>query len=86
MLKKPAKIQIIKDFQKQEKDTGSMETQIGLLTNEIKQLAEHLKEHRHDFSSRRGLLRKVSRRRKLLKNLQQANPKSYQKIIEKIKA
>lgn len=86
MLKKPAKIQIIKDFQKQEKDTGSMETQIGLLTNEIKQLAEHLKEHRHDFSSRRGLLRKVSRRRKLLKNLQQANPKSYQKIVEKIKA
>lgn len=63
-----------------------METQIGLLTNEIKQLAEHLKEHRHDFSSRRGLLRKVSRRRKLLKNLQQANPKSYQKIVEKIKA
>lgn len=85
MLKKEQKSAIIKDFQKHEKDTGSDEVQIGILTKEIKELAEHLKVHKHDFSSRRSLLRKVSRRRQLLKYLQCTNPKSYEKVIKKIK-
>ena len=85
MLKKEVKKSIIQDFKKHEADSGSVEVQIGLLTKEIKELTEHLKKHKHDFSSRRGLLRKVSRRRQLLKYLQRINPKSYAAVIKKIK-
>jgi len=84
--KKEAKKGVIKDYQKQEKDTGSVEVQIGLLTKEILDLTEHLKKNKKDFSSRRGLLRKVARRRKLLKYLQHNDIKSYEKIIKKIKS
>ena len=83
--KKVKKKQVIKDFRKSDKDSGSAQVQIGLLTREIKDLAEHLRKHIHDFSSRRGLLKKVSKRRKLLKYLQIHNPKSYERIIKKIK-
>jgi len=83
--KKEAKRGVIKDYQKKEQDTGSIEVQVGLLTKEIVDLTNHLKKNHHDFSSRRGLLRKVSRRRKLLKYLQQNEPKNYEKIIKKIK-
>lgn len=83
-MKKEEKESIIQDFQKQEKDTGSAEVQIGVLTKEIKDTVEHLKKHRHDFSARRGLLRKVARRRKLLRYLQYNDPKSYEKIIKKL--
>ena len=85
MLKKETKKFIIQDFKKHETDSGSVEVQIGLLTKEIKELTEHLKKHKHDFSSRRGLLRKVSRRRQLLKYLQRTDPKSYEAVIKKIK-
>jgi small subunit ribosomal protein S15 len=85
MLKKETKKSIIQDFKKHETDSGSVEVQIGLLTKEIKELTEHLKKHKHDFSSRRGLLRKVSRRRQLLKYLQRTDPKSYEAVIKKIK-
>jgi small subunit ribosomal protein S15 len=83
--KKEVKKAVIKDFQKKDDDTGSAEVQIGLLTKEISQLTDHLKKNKHDFSSRRGLLRKVANRRKLLKYLQRSDPKSYEKIIKKIK-
>ncbi len=79
------KSKIIGDFKTHEKDTGSTEVQIGLLTEEIKELADHLKTHKHDFSSMSSLLRKVIKRRKLLRYLEQTNPKGYEKIIKKIK-
>ena len=83
--KKAVKKQTIKDFQKGDQDTGSAQVQIGLLTKGIKDLSEHLKTHIHDFSSRRGLLKKVSMRRKFLKYLQAHDLKSYEKMIKKIK-
>jgi len=83
--KKSDKSKTIDEFKIHNQDTGSTEVQIGLLTEEIKQLTEHLKIHKHDFSSRRGLLRKVSQRKKLLRYLQQTDPESYEKIIKKIK-
>jgi small subunit ribosomal protein S15 len=85
MLKKEEKKNIMKEFGKHENDTGSIEVQIGILTKEIKELTEHLKKHKHDFSSRRGLLRKVAKRRKLLRYLQQTDPSAYEKILKKIK-
>ncbi len=83
--KKEDKKKVIRDFQINEGDTGSAEVQIGLLTKEIKDLTEHLKIHIHDHSSRRGLLKKVSVRRKFLKYLQADNLQGYEKIIKKIK-
>jgi small subunit ribosomal protein S15 len=83
--RKKDKGKIISEFKTHEQDSGSVEVQVGILTKEIKELTEHLKTHKHDFSSRRGLLRKVSKRKKLLRYLEQTNPKSYEKIIKKIK-
>lgn len=83
--KKQEKQKVIKDFQTNEQDTGSTEVQIGLLTKEIKELTRHLATHIHDHSSRRGLLKKVSQRRKFMKYLQTHDPKGYEKIIKKIK-
>jgi len=85
MKRKKDKKEVIKEFARHQKDTGSSEVQIGILTKEINDLVEHLKAHPHDFSSRRGLLRKISQRRKFLKYLQINDPKRYQKIIKKIK-
>ena len=66
---KEEKAKIIKDFAKNEKDTGSAEVQIAILTHEINNLTEHLKEHKHDYHSNRGLLKKVGQRRNLLSYL-----------------
>lgn len=85
MIDKKKKQQIIKKFAVHENDTGSAEVQIALLTEEIKNLTEHLKTHKKDFSSRRGLLRKVSERRKLLKYLQRDNPESFAELVKKLK-
>jgi len=85
MIDKKKKAQIIKKFATHENDTGSSEVQIALLTEEIKNLTEHLKTHKKDFSSRRGLLRKVSERRKLLKYLQRENPESFEELTKKLK-
>ena len=65
-LMKEEKAKIIKEFAKSENDCGSTEVQIAILTNEINNLTEHLKEHKHDYHSKRGLLMKVGRRKKLL--------------------
>ena len=85
MIDKKKKAQIIKKFATHENDTGSSEVQIALLTEEIKSLTEHLKIHKKDFSSRRGLLRKVSERRKLLKYLEKENPESFADLVGKLK-
>jgi small subunit ribosomal protein S15 len=76
---------VIQDFQVKPDDTGSSQVQIGLLTKEIKDLAGHLQTNIHDFSSRRGLLKKVNQRRRLLKYLQVNSPKEYEKIVKKIR-
>lgn len=85
MLTKEEKDKIIKKFKTHESDTGSPEVQIAILTTEIEQLTDHLKEHKKDFSSRRGLLRKVGLRRRLLHYLQKENLKSYEELIKKLK-
>lgn len=84
MLNKETKQRIIKRFQTHEGDTGSAEIQIAILTYEIKELVEHLKIHHKDHSSRRGLLRKISERRQLLKYLKKENPSSYEEIVKRL--
>jgi len=85
MLDKKAKEKIIKKFRVHDTDTGSPQVQIAILTEEIKELTEHLKKHKHDFSSRRGLLKKVGERRKLLKYLQKENLEQFKDLAEKLK-
>jgi len=85
MLDKTKKEKIIEKFKVHATDTGSSEVQIALLTEEIKQLTEHLQTHKKDFSSRRGLLKKVSDRRKLLRYLSKEDPEAYEKFLPKIK-
>lgn len=85
MIDKKKKQQIIKKFATHENDTGSSEVQIALLTEEIRNLTDHLKTHKKDFSSRRGLLRKVSERRKLLRYLEKDNPESFDALVQRLK-
>ena len=75
---------IITSFRLSEKDTGSAEVQIALLTERINHLTEHLKGHRKDFASRRGLLQMVGRRSALLKYLTTVDPKRYEAVIQKL--
>ena len=83
-LSKEAKAELIKDFAKNDKDTGSTEVQIAILTKEINNLTEHLKEHKHDYHSNRGLLKKVGQRRNLLQYLAKKDIKSYREVIKKL--
>ena len=85
MLDKKNKERIIKKFQTHKNDTGSPQVQIAILSAEIKDLTDHLKEHRKDHSSRRGLLKKVSERRKLLKYLQKEDEKAFKVLAEQLK-
>lgn len=78
------KAEIVTQFQRAAGDTGSPEVQVALLTARINDLTEHFKTHRKDHHSRRGLLRMVSRRRKLLDYLRNRNPDSYRTLIEKL--
>jgi small subunit ribosomal protein S15 len=84
MLTKPKKESIIHDFEAHAGDTGSPEVQIALLTREINELTEHLKIHRKDHSSRRGLLKMVGKRSALLKYINQKDQQRYQNIISKL--
>lgn len=81
-LSKEVKSEIVKRFAQNEKDTGSAEVQIAILTEEIKTLTEHLKEHKHDYHSRRGLLKKVGQRRSLLNYLLKNDVTRYRKIVK----
>lgn len=83
-LNKEEKAAIIKEFAKSKNDCGSTEVQIAILTNEINTLTEHLKEHKHDFHSKRGLLMKVGRRKKLLNYLKENDVVSYRELIKKL--
>lgn len=85
MLDKKAKQKIIDKFKIHKTDTGSSQVQIAILTEEIKQLTEHLKQHKHDHSSRRGLLKKVGERRRLLKYLQKEDEKSFKDLAQQLK-
>ncbi|BFD24775.1 MAG: 30S ribosomal protein S15 [Candidatus Parcubacteria bacterium] len=85
MLDKKTKEKIIKKYRVHENDTGSTQVQIAILTEEIKQLTEHLKQHKQDNSSRRGLLKKVSERRKFLKYLQKEDVEQFKELALKLK-
>ena len=85
MLEKSVKSKIIKKFRVHDGDTGSTQVQIAILTEEIAQLAEHLKIHKHDHSSRRGLLKKVGERRRLLKYLQKEDEVSFKDVAKRLK-
>ncbi len=78
------KQQIIKEFQLNDKDTGSSAVQIALLTERINQLQEHLKNHKHDNSSRRGLLKLVGQRRHHQEYLKRKDPDRYQAVIDRL--
>jgi small subunit ribosomal protein S15 len=84
MLKKEEKTKIVKEFKKHETDTGSDEVQIALLSEEIKMLLLHLKKHPKDFHSKRGLLKMVAKRRKLLGHLKEDSVRKYNAVIKKI--
>jgi small subunit ribosomal protein S15 len=83
-ISKEEKAKLIAEFGESEKDSGSIEVQIAILTNEINRLNEHLKEHIHDFHSRRGLLKKVGHRRNLLTYLKNRDVNSYRELIKKL--
>ena len=81
---KERKTEIIKTFGRDEKDTGSSEVQIALLTESINELTEHLKVHKKDNHSRRGLLQMVGKRRNLLNYLSKNDLPKYREIVEKL--
>jgi len=81
---KERKQEVIGDYKRGEKDTGSPEIQIALLTSRIGELTGHLKSHKKDYASRRGLLMMVSRRRRLLDYLKRVNPERYLDIIRRL--
>ena len=76
---------IIEEYRTHEKDTGSSEVQIALLTARISHLTEHLRTHRKDYHSRHGLIKMASKRRKLLDYLKRNNLEKYQEIVQKLK-
>lgn len=78
------KQEILKKFARDEKDTGSAEVQIAILSEEISSLTEHLKNNKHDFHSRRGLLKKVGKRRSLLNYLKNKDVVRYREIVKKL--
>ena len=82
MLKRTIKKRVISKHRVHEKDTGSPQVQIAILTKEILELTKHLKEHKKDQSARRGLLGKVAQRRRLLTYLKMHDPNEYQNVIE----
>ena len=82
MLDKSVKEKLIKKFRTHDSDTGSPQVQIAILSAEVKELTKHLKTHRKDFSSRRGLVKKVAERRRLLKYLERENATAYAELIE----
>ena len=81
---KETKLTIISDYKQHDNDTGSSEVQIALLTNRLTYLNDHFKSHNKDQHSRQGLLRMVSRRRKLLDHLKKEDVSRYQKIISRL--
>ncbi|MGD2103487.1 MAG: 30S ribosomal protein S15 [Anaerolineae bacterium] len=83
-LSKSEKQAIIEEYGRAENDTGSPEVQVALLTTRISQLTDHLKEHKHDDHSRRGLIRMVGQRRRHLNYLSRKAPARYKEIIKRL--
>lgn len=81
---KERKAELVKEFGKSANDTGATEVQIAILTEEIRDLTEHLKVHIHDYHSKRGLMMKVGKRRSLLDYLKANDVNSYRTLIEKL--
>jgi small subunit ribosomal protein S15 len=84
MLSKDEKTNIITEYHTHETDTGSPEVQIALLTARINQLTEHLTNHKHDETSRHGLLRMVGQRRRHLQYLSRTNPARYKEMLQRL--
>lgn len=84
-LAKEEKVKIIKKFAREKGDTGSPEVQIALLTAQIDKLSEHLREHKKDVHSRRGLLSMVAKRRRLLNYLKDKDETRYKKLTKELK-
>ena len=78
------KAKIVADYQRAQGDTGSPEVQVALLTTRINELTEHLRFHKHDHHSRRGLLKMVGRRRRLLQYLQREDVERYRAIVKEL--
>ena len=83
-LTKEVKAEIIKKYGKNEKDTGSTEVQIAILTAEINELNTHFETHIHDFHSKRGLMKKIGQRRSLLAYLKAEDLKRYEELIKSL--
>lgn len=83
-LTKEAKTKVIQDFHRHESDTGSPEVQVAILTERITQLTEHLRENKHDESCRRGLLKMVGRRRRLLTYLRKTEYQKYLSLTDQL--
>jgi small subunit ribosomal protein S15 len=84
MLTKERKQELIGSFHVHETDTGSPEVQVAILTERIRQLTEHLREHKHDFHTRRGLLKLVGQRRRQLAYLSRKDAERYRTVIAKL--
>ncbi|MBI4250179.1 30S ribosomal protein S15 [Candidatus Uhrbacteria bacterium] len=85
MLDKKIKQKIIAKFAMKPGDTGSTQVQVAILTEEINRLTEHLKEHKKDNSSRRGLLKKIGERRRLLRYLAAEDMAAYEELVKRLK-
>jgi len=83
-LEAEVKSQVIGDYKRHDKDSGSTEVQVAILSYRIKHLTEHFKTHKKDHHSRRGLLGLVARRRRLLDYLKRKNPEGYQRLIQSL--
>ncbi len=83
-IEKQQKAELIKKYATNAKDTGSPEVQVAILTERIKNLTEHMKSHKHDMGSRRGLLLMVSQRRRLLNYVKKVSPQRYEALIDSL--
>lgn len=81
---KVKKTEIVSEFRKHDKDTGSTEIQVAMLTDRISQLTTHMVTHKHDFHSQRGLLKLVGQRRRLLAYLSREDAERYNKLISRL--
>jgi len=79
-----ARQQLVEEYRVNDSDTGSPEVQVSILTTRIVNLTEHLKEHKHDYASRRGLVMMVGKRTRLLRYLQRTDRERYQTLIKKL--
>ena len=83
-LSKEKKTSIVEDFRRSKNDTGSVEVQVALLTERINKLTEHMKEHKHDYHTNRGLLKMVGKRKSLLDYLKNEDVQRYRELIKKL--